>query len=145
MCDRIQNTIGIMILNHWEVMWTAGRNDLFHYTVPNILILQWEGCFFPILLNFNCFPQLLKERPAILQNDYYLPFSRNQQLEKYSAMNCWGSAAAFIYNMSFFLWNISQNLDNNASISLLFAYKLKVSSYVKSTHHPLNILFTAEH
>lgn len=47
MCGRIQNAVGIMVLNHWEVMWTVGRNDLFHYAVPNIWNTSARGLLLP--------------------------------------------------------------------------------------------------
>lgn len=65
MCDRIQNAIGIMVLKHWEVMRTVGRNDFFHYTIQNIQNTSARELLLPSpSAQFELF-STGKERPAI--------------------------------------------------------------------------------
>lgn len=145
MCGRIQNAVGIMVLNHWEVMWTVGRNDLFHYAVPNIWNTSARGLLLPkpcpILTFF--FPQLLKDRPAILQNDYYLPFSRNQQLE--STVQ-WIVGVLQLHSFTLCLFSAAaQNLKQKTVICFLWDMSCEV--FINGKHSPscLMYLFTSEY
>lgn len=59
-------------------MWTVGSNDLFHYAASNIRGTASSTA----MPNFYCFsPSFWRIGLQFLQNDYYLPFWRNQQLE----------------------------------------------------------------
>lgn len=143
MCDRIQNAIGIMVLNHWEVMWTVGRNDLFHYAVPNIRNTSARG----LLLPYPCpiltvFPSCWRIGLQFCRMTI-ICLSQGINNLKVQCNELLGFCSCIHLQCAPPPQNISQNLKHKAFTNFCLDMSCKPLHKWKALTMPLNILFTA--
>lgn len=119
---------------------TCWQKWFIYYTVPNIPKAQTEELLIPYPSPiWTVLPELLKDRPAIWQSDYYFPFFLNKPTTwTYRAMKSQGYSAACICKYEFEAWRlhlISFSRRKNLLHSCLIFCLQKVADGLGLYHH----------